>query len=280
MSIHHRFILAGVMGWPIGHSRSPKIHNHWFTQYGIEGAYVPLQVEPARLETALRALPALGFSGCNLTIPHKEAALAVLDHIDPGAARIGAVNCVVVGKDGALTGKNYDGYGFVASLLEAAPKWKAADGPCVVIGAGGGARAIVSGLIDAGAREIRLFNRTRERAGKIAADFGAPVAAYAWEERHAALAGAGLLVNATSQGMLGQEPLDLSLAALPATALVADIVYVPLETPLLAAARRMGATPVDGLGMLLHQARPAFRDWAGIMPDVTPALRALIGATL
>lgn len=280
MPNHHRFVLAGVMGWPIGHSRSPKIHNHWFAQCGVEGVYVPLKVEPAKLETALRALPALGFSGCNLTIPHKEAALAVLDHIEANAARIGAVNCVVVEPDGALTGKNYDGYGFVASLYEAAPKWQAASGPCIVIGAGGAARAIVSGLVDAGASEIRLFNRTRARAEKIAADFGAPVAAYPWEERHEALAGAGLLVNATSQGMVGQEPLDLSLDALPTTALVADIVYAPLETPLLAAARRMGATPVDGLGMLLHQARPAFRDWTGTMPDVTPALRALIAATL
>ncbi|MBL1255878.1 shikimate dehydrogenase [Methylocystis sp. Sn-Cys] len=280
MPNHHSFILAGVMGWPIGHSRSPKIHNHWFAQYGLKGAYVPLKVEPAKLETALRALPALGFSGCNLTIPHKEAALTVLDRIEENAARIGAVNCVVAEPDGSLTGKNYDGYGFVASLHEAAPKWQAASGPCIVIGAGGAARAIVSGLIDAGAKEIRLFNRTRARAEKIASDFGAPVAAYRWEERHEALAGAGLLVNATSQGMVGQEPLDLSLDALPTTALVADIVYAPLETPLLAAARRMGATPVDGLGMLLHQARPAFRDWTGTMPDVTPALRALIVADL
>jgi shikimate dehydrogenase len=190
------------------------------------------------------------------------------------------VNCVVVEQDGSLTGRNYDGYGFVASLREAAPQWRAASGPSVVIGSGGGARAIVSGLIEAGAREIRLFNRTPERAGKLAADFGPPVVAYPWEERQARLDGVALLVNTTSQGMIGQEPLDLSLAALPSSALVADIVYAPLETPLLAEARRIGATTVDGLGMLLHQARPAFRDWTGIMPDVTPALRALIAATL
>ncbi|QGM96637.1 shikimate dehydrogenase [Methylocystis parvus] len=280
MSLHHRFILAGVMGWPIAHSRSPKIHNHWFAQYGIEGTYVPLPVEPGRLEAALRALPALGFSGCNLTIPHKEKALNFLDFVDPAAGRIGAVNCVVVSKDGALTGRNYDGYGFVASLHEGAPRWRAAEGACVIIGAGGGARAIVSGLIEAGAQEIRLFNRTRDRADRLAADFGAPVSAYPWEERHEGLAGAGLLVNTTSQGMIGQEPLDLSLAALPSSAVVADIVYAPLETPLLTAARRMGATSVDGLGMLLHQARPAFRDWTGTMPEATPALRALIAATL
>jgi shikimate dehydrogenase len=275
-----KFILAGVMGWPIAHSRSPKIHNYWFARYGVEGAYVPLPVEPGKLETALRALPALGFSGCNLTIPHKEAALAFLDSVDPAAQRIGAVNCVVVDKAGALIGRNYDGFGFVASLQEGAPHWRGEAGPCVVIGAGGGARAIVSGLIDAGAREIRLLNRTRARADRLAQDFGAPVAAYDWEERHDALAGAALLVNATSQGMVGQEPLDLSLAALPASAVVADIVYAPLETPLLAAARARGATPVDGLGMLLHQARPAFRDWTGVAPEVTPELRALIEATL
>ncbi|MEF3367027.1 shikimate dehydrogenase [Methylocystis sp. 9N] len=280
MPNRHRFILAGVMGWPIAHSRSPKIHNHWFAQYGLNGAYVPLAVEPGRLEAALRALPALGFAGCNLTIPHKEAALPFLDRVEAAATRIGAVNCVIVGKDGELIGRNYDGFGFIASLEEAAPGWRAEAGPCVVIGAGGGARAIVHGLLEAGAREIRLFNRTPERARKLAEDFGPLIQAGPWEERHAALAGAGLLVNTTSQGMVGQPPLDLSLEKLPESALVADIVYAPLETPLLAAARELGATTVDGLGMLLHQARPAFRDWTGVMPEATPALRALIAATL
>lgn len=280
MPNRHRFILAGVMGWPIAHSRSPKIHNHWLAQYGFEGAYVPLAVEPGRLEAALRALPALGFAGCNLTIPHKETALPFLDSVDEAAARIGAVNCVVVGKDGELIGRNYDGFGFIASLREAAPGWRAEAGPCVVVGAGGGARAIVSGLLEAGAREIRLFNRTPERARKLAGDFGPFVQTGLWEERHAALGGAALLVNTTSQGMVGQPPLDLSLEKLSRSALVADIVYAPLETPLLAAARELGATTVDGLGMLLHQARPAFRDWTGVMPEATPALRALIVATL
>jgi shikimate dehydrogenase len=280
MAQDRRFTLAGVMGWPIAHSRSPKIHNYWFAHYGIEGAYAPLPVAPGQLERALRALPTLGFSGCNLTIPHKEAALRFLDHIDPSAARIGAVNCVVVERDGALAGKNYDGIGFVASLKESAPDWAADDGPCVVIGAGGGARAIVCGLIDAGAREIRVFNRTLARAEGLAADFGAPVSAHPWEARHAALADAALLVNTTSQGMVGQAPLEISLDRLARAAVVADIVYAPLETPLLAQARAKGATPVDGLGMLLHQARPAFRDWTGVTPDVTPTLRALIEASL
>lgn len=279
MQNHHRFLLAGVMGWPIAHSRSPKIHNHWIAQYGLEGAYVPLPVAPGTLGQALRALAPLGFAGCNLTIPHKEAALEFMDRVEPAAARIGAINCVVVELDGSLTGKNYDGFGFIASLHAAAPKWRAEAAPAVVIGAGGGARAIVAGLIDAGAKEIRLFNRTPERARVLAADFGPAVSAHRWEARSAGLAGAGLLVNTTSQGMIGQPPLEISLDALPSSALVSDIVYAPLETPLLAAARRQGLATVDGLGMLLHQARPAFRDWSGAMPEVTPALRALVAAT-
>ncbi|MCX7899448.1 MAG: shikimate dehydrogenase, partial [Methylocystis sp.] len=195
-----RFVLAGVMGWPIAHSRSPKIHNHWMAQYGIEGAYVPLAVAPGKLSDALRALPALGFAGCNITIPHKEMALDCLDFVDPAARTIGAVNCVVVGKDGELIGRNYDGYGFIASLYEGAPSWLAARAPCVVIGAGGGARAVISGLIEAGAQEIRLFNRNAERAARLAADFGPLVEARAWEDRHQGLAGAGLVVNTTSLG--------------------------------------------------------------------------------
>jgi shikimate dehydrogenase len=280
MQIHHRFLLAGVMGWPIAHSRSPKIHNHWIAQYGLEGVYVPLPVEPGKLEEALRALAPLGFAGCNLTIPHKEAALRFMDRVEAGAARIGAINCVVVEPDGSLTGKNYDGFGFIASLHAAAPHWKANAAAAVVIGAGGGARAIVAGLMDAGAKEIRLFNRTQDRARALAADFGAPVEAHPWAERSAGLAGAGLVVNTTSQGMVGQAPLDLLLDAAPSSALVADIVYAPLETPLLTTARRQGLTIVDGLGMLMHQARPAFCDWFGVMPEVTPALRSLVAATL
>jgi shikimate dehydrogenase len=275
-----RFLLAGVMGWPISHSRSPKIHNYWLARYGLEGAYVPLAVEPGRLEAALRSLPALNFSGCNLTIPHKEAALAIVDDLDDTARRVGAVNCVVVEEDGTLIGRNYDGFGFTAALRAAAPMWRADAGAAVVIGAGGAARAVVAGLVDAGATEIRIFNRTLERAERLAQDFGAPVAAHRWEERETGLAGAGLLVNTTNQGMVGQPPLALRLDALPAEALVSDIVYAPLETPLLAAARARGLCAVDGLGMLIHQARPAFRDWFGIMPEATPELRAVIEATL
>ena len=280
MQQRNRFYLAGVMGWPIAHSRSPKIHNHWLEMHGVSGAYVPLAVPPDRLGPALRALAPLGFSGCNLTIPHKEAAMPLLDRVEPEARRIGAVNCVVVEADGTLTGKNYDAFGFVASLNAEAPHWRAGAAPAAVIGAGGGARAVVAGLLDAGAKEVRLFNRTLDRAQILAADFGAAVEACSWEERAAGLDGAGLLVNTTSLGMIGQPPLDLALDALPSTALVADIVYAPLETPLLANARRLGLKTVDGLGMLLHQARPAFRDWFGFMPEVTPALRTLIAQTL
>ena len=278
--MHNRFRLAGVMGWPIAHSRSPKIHNYWLKLHGIEGAYAPFAVEPGKLGEALRALATLGMAGCNLTIPHKETALKLVDVVEDGASRIGAINCVVVGEDGRLTGKNYDGFGFIAALRAAAPGWDAKAAPAAVIGAGGGARAIVAGLLDAGATEIRVFNRTRERALALARDFGAAVHAHAWEDRNSGLTGAGLLVNTTSQGMVGQPPLEIDLAALPPSAVVSDIVYAPLETPLLASARRAGLVAVDGLGMLIHQARPAFRDWFGVMPEATAELRALIVATL
>jgi shikimate dehydrogenase len=278
--MHNRFQLAGVMGWPIAHSRSPKIHNYWLKLHGIEGAYAPFAIEPGKLGPALRAMATLRMAGCNLTIPHKEAALKLVDVVEDEAARIGAINCVVVGADGRLTGKNYDGFGFIAALRASAPQWRAEAAPSAVIGAGGGARAIVAGLIDAGTTEIRVFNRTLERAQALAADFGDKVQAHAWEARNAGLAGARLLVNTTSQGMVGQPPLEIDLSALPSSAVVCDIVYAPLETPLLAGARRAGLVAVDGLGMLIHQARPAFRDWFGVMPDATPALRNLIAATL
>ena len=262
------------------HSRSPAIHNHWLVEYGLLGHYAPLAVKPEGLEKALRALHPLGFSGVNLTIPLKELAMPLLDEIDPVARAIGAVNCVVVGQDGSLRGFNYDAFGYVASLRDAAPGWRASSGPAVVLGAGGAARAILAGLIGEGAKEIRLANRTLERAQKLAAEFGPRVKAVEWDERDDALSGAALLVNTTSMGMIGQPPLDISLDALPAHALVSDIVYVPMETDLLAQARKRGLKGVGGLGMLLHQARPAFRDWFGPMPKVTPELRRRIEASL
>ena len=280
MSHPERFLMAGLMGWPVMHSRSPKIHNFWFAKYGLNGTYVPLAIRAEGLRAALRALPALGFAGCNLTIPHKEAAFEIVDRADPLARRIGAINCVVVAADGSLDGYNYDGFGYIQSILEAHPSWRADAGPIVVVGAGGGARAVLVSLADQGAQEIRLVNRSPERAQTLAREFGAPIEAVAWKERHAALAGAAMLINTTSQGMAGQPALDLALDKLPASALVSDIIYVPRETPLLAAARSRGNRTVNGLGMLLNQARPAFQAWFGVMPEVTAELRAMIEATI
>lgn len=280
MAEPQKYRLAGIMGWPVAHSRSPTLHGYWIKELGLSGAYVYLPVRPEHLPDALKSLSALGFAGCNLTIPHKEAAISLLDYVDPLAKRIGAVNTVVVGQDGSLFGFNTDSFGFIECLKEAKPDWRADAGPAAVIGAGGGARAVVAALAERGAKEIRLANRTIARAQKLAADFGAPVRVTPWEQRHEALEGASLLVNATSQGMAGQAPLDLSLDRLPKGAVVCDIVYIPLETPLLAAARKRGNPTVDGLGMLLHQARPAFKAWFGILPEVTPELRRVLEATM
>jgi shikimate dehydrogenase len=275
-----RFLLAGLMGWPVMHSRSPKLHNYWFETHGLAGTYVPLGIEPGKLEAALHALAPLGFAGCNLTIPHKETALAFVDEVDAMARRMGASSCIVVRRDGSLLATNNDGYGFIEGILEADPGWRADAGPIVVIGAGGGSRAVVYSLAERGAREIRLFNRTFGRAEALAQEFGGPIKAMPWEDRHAALDGAAMVVNTTSQGMVGQPALELDLNKLPTRALVADIVYIPRETPLLAAARSRGNRTVNGLGMLLHQARPAWKAWFGIDTEVTPDLRALIEATL
>jgi shikimate dehydrogenase len=268
--------LAGVIGWPVGHSRSPQLHGHWLVRYGIDGAYVPLAVAPEGLAAALRGVAALGFRGCNVTVPHKEAAMALVDELDPLARRIAAVNTIVVRADGSLFGTNTDGFGFLANLQAGAPGWSAAQGPAVVIGAGGAARAIIVALTDAGAPEIRLANRTRGRAEKLVAELGGPITVVDWADRAAALDGAALLVNTTTEGMQGHDALDLPLDALPAAALVTDIVYVPLETPLLAAARARGHPVVDGVGMLLHQARPGFEAWFGVAPVVDAALRTAV----
>jgi shikimate dehydrogenase len=271
------------MGWPVSHSRSPALHKFWLDQHGNDGAYVPQAVRPEQLERALRALPALGFRGCNLTLPHKEAALAIVDRVDPLASRIGAVNTVVVMPDGSLEASNTDAFGFRENLRDAAPDWHPKDGAAVVLGAGGSARAVVAALAELRASEIRLVNRTIERAEALARDLealGTPVSAHPWSAREAALDGAGLLVNTTSLGMTGGPELNIDLSALPVSAVVADIVYVPLDTALLAAARRRGNRTVDGLGMLLHQGRPGFEAWFGTKVRVTRESRAAVLTTL
>lgn len=274
-----RFVLAGVMGWPVAHTRSPVIHNHWIAKHGLKGAYVQLPVQPDRLEAAIRGLPALGFAGCNITVPHKVNAMQLMDELHPQAARIAAINTVVVQPDGRLLGVNNDGIGYIQSLRDANPAWRGDTGPALVLGAGGAARAIVVALLDEGVPELRITNRTLEKAQALKDAFGDRVTVVPWGERNQAMAGVSLLVNTTTQGMHGQPALDVQLSDLPATAMVSDAIYIPLETPLLAAARQRGHQTVNGLGMLLNQARPAFQAWFGVLPEITPELRAAVQAT-
>jgi shikimate dehydrogenase len=268
------------MGWPVMHSRSPLLHNYWFKQHNLAGTYVPLAIQPQGLAPALRALHPLGFAGCNLTIPHKEQAMKIVDEVDAVARSIGAISCVVVRSDGSLRGTNNDCYGFIHSIKQEQPSWRPDNGPIVVIGAGGGARAVCYALAQEGGKDIRLINRTLDRAKKIAEDFSGPIKPMPWEQRHDALEDAAMVVNTTSQGMLGQSPLDLKLDKLPARALVSDIVYIPLETPFLVEGRKRGNPTINGLGMLLHQARPAWKAWFGIEPEVTPELRSIMEASI
>lgn len=262
------------MGWPVSHSASPRLHGHWLQRYGIDGAYVPMAVRPEAIERALRALPLLGFVGANLTIPHKEAALSMVDEVTPAARRIGAINTVTV-EGSRLFGTNTDGFGFVQNIKDAVPDFGFVGARCLVIGAGGAARAVVASLKGEEAAEILLANRTESRAEDLLSDLAAPGRAVAWSELETVLDGIDLLVNTTSLGMAGQPSLDLDLRDLPEGAVVNDLVYVPLETPLLAAAKARHR-PVDGLGMLLHQARPGFEAWFGRAPEVDDALRRAV----
>ena len=264
--------LAGVIGWPIAHSRSPMIHGHWLREFSIDGAYVPLAIDPAHIDEMFSALPKLGFRGWNVTLPHKEAASRLCHERSKAAEEIGAVNTVTVRQDGSLHGDNSDAFGFLAHLEQCVADWPK-DRPAVVLGAGGSSRAVCFALLNAGVPQVRLANRTRERAENLAALWPDRVAVIEWEDAAGALDGAGLLVNTTSLGMTNQPPLEISLSTLPGDAVVYDIVYVPLETQLLAAAAAQGNACVDGLGMLLHQARPGFEQWFGQAVSVGSALR-------
>jgi shikimate dehydrogenase len=274
---------AAIVGWPVEHSRSPALHGYWLKQHKIDGYYGRLPVEPK--PEALRELVAFlkrtpNARGCNLTLPHKIDIMPLLDRIHPDAERIGAVNTVIKQADGSLEGRNSDAFGFLAALQQGAPQWKATAGPAVVLGAGGAARAVVASLVEAGVPELRLINRTQAAAVNLGVAFtpqdGRQIMIERWDERSEMLAGATLLVNTTSLGMKGQPPLELDLARLPKTAVVDDIVSVPLETPLLAAARARGNTCIDGVGMLLHQGRLGFEAWFGRKVEVTDDQRKAV----
>lgn len=265
--------LAAVIGFPVAHSKSPRLHGHWLARYGIAGHYVPLAIAPQDFAQALAQLPRMGFVGANVTIPHKETALALADRVTPLADRIGAANTLLFTPDG-IEADNTDAYGFTQNIREGLPGWSPRR--VALIGAGGASRAVIVALQDAGAQDILLTNRSPDRALDLAADFGPGVTPVPWRDRQAMLDGCDTLVNATSLGMTGQPALDLDLGALPVSAVVNDLVYAPLETPLLAAARARGNLGIDGLGMLLHQAAPGFERWFGIRPTVDQDLRKAV----
>lgn len=269
---------ACVIGWPVGHSRSPLIHNYWIKEHGLDAEYRREAVPPDQFKEFVTHLAERGYVGANVTVPHKEAALA-LSEPDDRAKAVGAANTLWL-DGGRLRSTNTDVEGFIANLDAAAPGWDRDLGTALVLGAGGAARAVVLGLIERGAGCVCVANRTSERAAALRAQFGDRVEPASWIDADRRLGDAGLLVNATSLGMAGQPELDIDLSRLPAGAVVADLVYTPLETALLAAARARGLRAVDGLGMLLHQAVGGFERWFGVRPQVTKALRALVEADL
>lgn len=268
--------LAGVIGHPIAHSRSPALHGFWLKRYGVKGHYIPMDVAPADLKEALGWLQKLGFVGANVTIPHKEAILQIADVITDRAALIGAANTLIFRKDGRIHADNTDGAGFIANLRQNAPQWNPAAGPAAVFGAGGAARAVVAALIEVGVPEIRIANRTRPRADALRADFGAKIAVYEWVQAANMLEGAATVINTTSLGMAGKAEFRVPLDALEPGAVVNDLVYNPLKTHFLAEAEARGCTIVDGLGMLLHQAAPGFERWFGPRPEVDDETRAAV----
>jgi len=267
--------IAGISGWPVSHSRSPRLHGFWIDRYGVDGAYIPLPIHPDNYATAIKGLVAAGFAGANVTIPHKLAAFAICDAVDPTAHRAGAVNTMVF-RDGKITGSNTDGWGFVANLRHHGVN--PAAGPALLLGAGGSARAIAAALLDEGV-PVTIANRTRARADQLARDLPG-LRIIDWDARSPALADHALVVNTTSLGMGGEGDLNLDLTRAPSSMAVADIVYVPLETPLLAQAAKHGLKPVEGLGMLLYQAVPGFEAWFGVRPVVDDELRRFVAADL
>ena len=278
MNDHPRIPLAGVIGSPIAHSRSPRLHTHWLKTYGIRGFYIPMDVAQTDLREVVAALPKAGFVGVNVTIPHKETVLSLADVVTDRAALIGAANTLIFRKDGRIHADNTDGYGFIANLRQSAPSWDPASGPAAVIGAGGGARAVIASMIEVGAPEIRLANRTRTRAEALRQEFGAKVVVYDWVQAGNMLDGAATVVNTSSLGMQGKPDFRIPLDALSPSAVVTDLVYTPLRTHLLEEAAAMGCVTVDGLGMLIHQAAPAFERWFGVRPEVDQAVRdAVLG---
>ncbi|WP_170364337.1 shikimate dehydrogenase [Ruegeria arenilitoris] len=271
-----RIPLAGVIGHPIAHSRSPALHGYWLKTYGLPGHYVPMDVAPADLETVLRCLPKSGFVGANVTVPHKEAALRLADHVSDRASVVGAANTLVFRSDGSIHADNTDGYGFMQNLRAGAPDWVPQDGPAVVFGAGGAARAVLQALAEAGVPEILLTNRTRSRADHLKEEFGQRISVVDWVQAGNVIENAELVVNTTSLGMQGQPELRVPLDGLQPGTVVTDLVYTPLKTRLLEQAEAAGCTVVDGLGMLLHQAVPGFERWFGLRPEVTEETRAAV----
>jgi len=270
---------AAVIGWPIEHSRSPMIHGHWLRKYGIDGSYNKIAVRPEDVTAFVRSLANRGLVGCNVTLPHKEAVFRAADVREPSAEAVGAANTLWL-ENGRLLAANTDTYGFMRHLDVSAPSWKTQDRPALLLGAGGAARGIVYGLLEAGVGEIRVANRTLGRAEEIAAHFGRRVKPIAWSDAESASSDAGLLVNTTSLGMAKVGPLDFDVGRLPGDATVSDIVYVPLETHLLRRSRERGLATVDGLGMLLHQAVPGFTKWFSVIPEVTDELRDILVADI
>jgi shikimate dehydrogenase len=279
MTDHPRIPLAGVIGHPVAHSRSPALHGYWLKRYGLRGHYVPIDIAPAELSELIRTLPRLGFVGLNVTLPHKEAILQIADIVTDRAALIGAANTLIFRKDGKIHADNTDGSGFIANLRQNAPHWVPASGPAVVLGAGGAARAVVAALLEVGVPEIRLANRTRARADALRSDFGAKVHVHEWVQAGTLLDDAVTVVNTTSLGMTGKADFRVPLDRLNPRALVTDLVYSPLKTQLLIEAEALGCSVVDGLGMLLHQAAPGFERWFGLRPDVDAQTRKAVLST-